>query len=220
MKVESVLREHHVCPDEESTEGLTERFFYKLFNRFASLTPTPATRVSSPGGELKKCNNSYAYADSGASRTSKTFKERLGALLNARHSLQRRMHSGKDCSGATVCGVATATAVSEGCASCSDVETRSLQVLDSSHPKETMHAQDSLQFAITDPIQFLAINTDENERLTSLHDVRNIPTFIAYFDGYIIASAEGANEMGLCKLVRLLAEEAEGQKEKGNSAKQ
>lgn len=53
-------------------------------------------------------------------------------------------------------------------------------------------------------VRFLAVNTNENVRLTALHDVRSLPTFIAYHNGTIVGRVEGAHEVELLSLVKAL----------------
>lgn len=55
-----------------------------------------------------------------------------------------------------------------------------------------------------DRIRFLAVNTNENVRLTALHDVRSLPTFMAYHNGNILARVEGAHETEVLSLVKAL----------------
>ncbi|CCW67344.1 unnamed protein product [Phytomonas sp. Hart1] len=208
-KIKHALMGHHVYTEKESMVYSAERPLFELFNQPGALAPSSVP--SSEEGFLNNSKGVYAYPNDSASRTSNGFKERLSSFLRVKRLVHPRFHLDKNDSGGTARG---ATAVSDRGGDRSSMETKKPSFFESNYPQEQKQAKDSFQFALIDSIHFLAINTDENERLTSFHDVRNVPTFLAYLDGYIIASTEGANEIGLCKLVRLLSDEAENQKKK------
>ena len=54
---------------------------------------------------------------------------------------------------------------------------------------------------------FLTVDTNENPKLTALHDIRSLPTFIAYRNGRMAGRVEGANEEEVGKLVHTITSE-------------
>jgi thiol-disulfide isomerase/thioredoxin len=54
---------------------------------------------------------------------------------------------------------------------------------------------------------FLTVDTNENPKLTALHDIRSLPTFIAYRNGRMVGRVEGADEQEVSKLVHTITKE-------------
>ncbi|CAG9577906.1 conserved hypothetical protein [Leishmania major strain Friedlin] len=52
----------------------------------------------------------------------------------------------------------------------------------------------------------ITVNTNANAEVTALHDIRSLPTFMAYRNGCIVGRFEGSHEDEINKLVDLLAE--------------
>lgn len=74
------------------------------------------------------------------------------------------------------------------------------------HSAETMVAKEYPDASRA--IEFLAVNTNDNGVLTALHDVRSLPTFVAYVHGRILGRVEGALEADLVSLVEAQARKA------------
>jgi len=51
-------------------------------------------------------------------------------------------------------------------------------------------------------IGFMKIDLDENEEIGALHDIRSIPTFLAFREGKVVARLEGADKSKLAELVQ------------------
>lgn len=57
---------------------------------------------------------------------------------------------------------------------------------------------------------FLTVDTNDNAKLTALHDIRSLPTFVAYRDGCMVGRVEGADEEEVRRLVQsITAEQSE-----------
>ncbi|KPA80544.1 hypothetical protein ABB37_04751 [Leptomonas pyrrhocoris] len=54
---------------------------------------------------------------------------------------------------------------------------------------------------------FLTVDTNENAKLTALHDIRSLPTFFAYKNGRMMGRVEGIDELELSKLVHTIMRE-------------
>ncbi|CBZ35905.1 hypothetical protein, conserved [Leishmania donovani] len=52
----------------------------------------------------------------------------------------------------------------------------------------------------------ITVDTNANAEVTALHDIRSLPTFMAYRNGCIVGRFEGSQEDEINKLVDLLAE--------------
>ncbi|CBZ23861.1 conserved hypothetical protein [Leishmania mexicana MHOM/GT/2001/U1103] len=52
----------------------------------------------------------------------------------------------------------------------------------------------------------ITVDTNANAEVTALHDIRSLPTFMAYRNGCIVGRFEGSQEDEINKLVNLLAE--------------
>ncbi|RHW73805.1 thioredoxin [Trypanosoma brucei equiperdum] len=65
-----------------------------------------------------------------------------------------------------------------------------------------------LREGVTRGVRIISVDTDENPVISALHDIRSVPTFVAYRCGRIIGHLEGASEQKLQELVsKLLVEE-------------
>ncbi|GET90455.1 hypothetical protein, conserved [Leishmania tarentolae] len=56
-----------------------------------------------------------------------------------------------------------------------------------------------------DSVILITVDTNENAEVTALHDIRSLPTFMAYRNGCIVGRFEGSHEDEINKLVDLLA---------------
>ncbi|CAD2218550.1 hypothetical protein AGDE_00321 [Angomonas deanei] len=67
--------------------------------------------------------------------------------------------------------------------------------------------------ASPDRLCFITVNTDENARLTALHDVRSLPTFVTYHRGRIVGRVEGAKQEKVLELILQLLKVDDGSEE-------
>lgn len=63
-----------------------------------------------------------------------------------------------------------------------------------------------------DPVLLVKVNTSKNKRLTALHDIRSLPTVIAYNNDCIVDRVEGAREIEVQNLVIQLVKSELGSK--------
>ncbi|KPI90683.1 hypothetical protein ABL78_0119 [Leptomonas seymouri] len=69
-----------------------------------------------------------------------------------------------------------------------------------------------------DRMILLTVDTNENAKLTALHDIRSLPTFFGYRDGCVIGRVEGADVGEVRRLVHAIMNGKDGEELVGNPA--
>ncbi|KAK7200094.1 Thioredoxin [Novymonas esmeraldas] len=97
-------------------------------------------------------------------------------------------------------------AAGEGAAPTSDTATTSpaMSAEDQKACDAACRSLGDIAAAFPHSVILLTVDTNANTKVTALHDIRSLPTFIAYRNGCIVGRVEGANEDEVNQLVHLL----------------